>query len=161
MTTANASERPATARGGLLARHPLIFFFLMAYLGTWLITVPLALSANGVGLLPFSIPEGSVIFVSAVWVFLGPTLAAFIMTGTTEGRTGIRRLLHRYVLWRVGLRRYLVVPIGPPVIILLVTIALPEALASSQTPALLDPLPLLVSFPLVLIFAGPLFEEGG
>ncbi len=161
MTTANASERPATARGGLLARHPLIFFFLMAYLGTWLITVPLALSANGVGLLPFGIPKGSVFFVSAAWVFLGPTLAAFFMTGTTEGRAGIRRLLRRYVLWRVSLWWYLVVLIGPPVIILLVTIVLPGALASFQTLAPLDPLVLLVSFPLVLIFAGPLFEEGG
>ena len=114
MTTANASERPATPGGGLLARHPLISYFLMAYAGTWLITVPLALSANGVGLLPFGIPEGSVFFVSAAWVFLGPTLAAFIMTGTTEGRAGIRRLLHRYVLWRVGLWWYLVILIGPP-----------------------------------------------
>src|SRR5215208_4880650 len=86
MTTANASERPSTPREGLLVRHPLIFYFLMAYAGTWLITVPLALSTNGVGLLPLGIPNGSVIFVSAVWVFLGPTLAAFIVTGATEGR---------------------------------------------------------------------------
>jgi hypothetical protein len=83
------------------------------------------------------------------------------MTGTTEGRAGIRRLLRRYVLWRVSLWWYLVVLIGPPVIILLVTIVLPGALASFQTLAPLDPLVLLVSFPLVLIFAGPLFEEGG
>jgi uncharacterized protein len=161
MSTANASERPATPHGGLLARHPLIFYFLIAYAGTWLVTVPVALSANGVGLLPFGIPEGSVFFVSAAWVFLGPTLAAFIMTGTTEGRAGIRRLLHRYVLWRVGLRWYLLVLIGPPVIVLLVTIVLPGALASFQTLAPLDPLLLLVSFPLVLIFGGALFEEGG
>jgi uncharacterized protein len=114
MATANAPERPATHREGLLARHPLIFYFIMAYAGTWLVTVPVALSANGVGLLPFGIPKGSVIFVSAVWVFLGPTLAAFIVTGATEGRAGIRCLLRRYVLWRVGLRWYLVVLLGPP-----------------------------------------------
>jgi hypothetical protein len=29
-----------------------------------------------------------------------------IMTATTEGRAGIRRLLRRIVLWRVGLRWY-------------------------------------------------------
>jgi membrane protease YdiL (CAAX protease family) len=161
MTTANASERPSTPREGLLVRHPLIFYFLMAYAGTWLITVPLALSANGVGLLPFGIPNGSVIFVSAVWVFLGPTLAAFIVTGATEGREGIRRLLRRYVLWRVGFRWYLVVLLGPPAIILLATIVLPGALASFRTLAPLHPLPLLVSFPLVLVFGGASFEEGG
>jgi membrane protease YdiL (CAAX protease family) len=165
MSAAKVPLQPAAAHqsglAGLLARHKLVSFFVLAYAGTWLVTVPLALSANGVGLLPFSIPEGSVFFVGAAWVFLGPTLAAFIMTGIAEGRAGIGRLLHRYVLWRVGLRWYLVVIIGPPVIILLVTIVLPGALASFRTLAPLDPLPLLVSFPLVLVFGGALFEEGG
>jgi uncharacterized protein len=161
MTTANASERPSTPRAGLLARHPLIFHFLLAYVGTWVVTVPIALSANGVGLLPFGIPNGSMFFVSAVWVCLGPTLAAFIVTGATEGREGMRRLLRRYVLWRVGLQWYLIVLLGPPAIVLLATIVLPGALASFQTLAPLDPLPLLISFPLVLIFGRALFEEGG
>jgi hypothetical protein len=93
MATA-APGQPDAPHQGVLARHPLTFYFLLAYAGTWLVTVPVALSANGIGLLPFGIPEGSVIFVSAAWVFLGPTLAAFIMTGATEGRAGIRRLLH-------------------------------------------------------------------
>jgi uncharacterized protein len=125
VTTANASERSAATREGVLARHPLIFFFLIAYAGTWLITVPIALSTNGVGLLQFGLPEGSVFFISAVWVFMGPTLAAFIMTGVTARREGISRLLRRYALWRVGLRWYLVVFIGPPAVILLVTMMLP------------------------------------
>ena len=162
MTTAdNTVPLSGDAPQGLLARHPLVFYFLSAFGGTWFVTVTLALSANGVGLLPFGIPEASVFFVGAAWVFLGPTLAAFIMTGTTEGRAGIRRLLRRYVLWRVGLRWYLFVLFGPPTIILLATIVLPGALASFQTLAPLDPLILLVSFPLVLILGGPLFEEGG
>ena len=160
MATA-APVQPDAPHQGVLARHPLTFYFIIAYAGTWLVTVPVALSANGVGLLPFGIPNGSVIFVSAVWVFLGPTLAAFIMTGLTEGRAGIRSLLRRYVLWRVGFRWYLIVLLGPPVIVLLVTIVLPGALASFQTLAPLNPLLLLVSFPLVLIFGGALFEEGG
>ena len=156
-----APLQPAAPHQGVLARHPLTFYFIIAYAGTWLVTVPVALSANGVGLLPFGIPNASVFFVSAVWVFLGPTLAAFIVTGATEGREGIRSLLRRYVLWRVGLRWYLVVLLGPPAIILLATIVLPGALASFKTLAPLDPLPLLFSFPLVLIFGGALFEEGG
>jgi membrane protease YdiL (CAAX protease family) len=161
MTTANAGERPATSRAGLLTRHPLLSYFLLAYAGTWVITVPVALSANGVGLLPFGIPDGGVFFVSAVWVFLGPTLAAFVVTGSTEGRAGVRRLLGRYVLWRVGLKWYLVVLAGPPAVMLLVTMLLPGALASFRTFAPLSPLPLLVSFPLILAFGGALFEEGG
>jgi uncharacterized protein len=128
MATANAPERASTHREGLLARHPLVCYFLIAYAGTWLVTVPVALSANGGGLLPFGIPDGSVIFVSAAWVFLGPTLAAFVVTGATEGREGIRRLLRLYVLWRVGLRWCLVVIFGPPMVILLATIVLPGLL---------------------------------
>jgi hypothetical protein len=163
MTTANAAERPATPRAGLLAQHPLVFYFLLAYAGTWLVTVPLALSANNVGLLPFGFPDGSVFFISALWIFVGPTLAAFIMTGVTEGGASIRRLLSRYVLWRVGLRWYLVALFGPPAIMLLVTILLPGALASFRTLAPLNPLVLLVSFPLILIFGGALSrkEDGG
>jgi hypothetical protein len=38
---------------------------------------------------------------SPVGIFLGPFLAAFIMTGITEGRAGIGRLLRRFVMWRV------------------------------------------------------------
>jgi CAAX protease family protein len=123
--TAAAPVQPTAPRQGVLARHPLISYFLLAYAGTWVVTVPLALSANGVGLLPFGVPNGSVFFVSAVWVFLGPTLAAFVVTGATEGRASIRRLLRRYVLWRVGLRWYLVVLLGPPAIVLLATVVLP------------------------------------
>src|SRR5918998_3615114 len=137
MNAADVPLQPAAAHqsglAGLLARHPLVFYFLIAYAGTWLVTVPLALSANGVGLLPFGIPEGSVFFVSASWVFLGPTLAAFIMTGTTEGKAGTRHLLHRYVLWRVGLQWYLGVLFCSPVILFLGPNALAGGLVSVQT----------------------------
>src|SRR5918995_5416719 len=34
---------------------------------------------------------------------LGPSVAAFIVTGATEGWAGIGRLLRRIVRWRVGL----------------------------------------------------------
>ena len=160
MATA-APVQPAAPRQGVLARHPLTFYFLLAYAGTWIVTVPFALSATGVGFLPFGIPNGSVIFVSAAWVFLGPTLAAFIMTGATEGRAGIRRLLHRYALWRVGLRWYLFVLIGIPVILVLSVIVLPGALASFQGLAPLDPLPLLGIFVYIFFLGGPLSEEPG
>src|SRR3954447_10545943 len=107
MTTVDdAAQRPGTVRQGLLARHPLVFFFLIAYAGSWLLEVPIALSETGTGLLPFTIPTPLLALAIAAATFVGPTLSAFIMTGITEGRIGIRRLLGRYVLWRVGLRWY-------------------------------------------------------
>jgi CAAX protease family protein len=43
MTTAdNAAQPPGAAREGLLARHRLIFYFVIAYAFSWLVWVPLA-----------------------------------------------------------------------------------------------------------------------
>src|SRR3712207_8208191 len=90
MTTAdNAAQRPSAAREGLLARHPLVSFFIIAYVGTWLVELPYVRFADGAGLLPFSWPIP--FWVSAVVApFAGPSLAAFVMAGVTGGGGGIR-----------------------------------------------------------------------
>ncbi len=127
MTTVDNADQPLRAAPeGLLARHPLVFFFLIAYAGSWLLEVPVALSETGTGLLPFTIPRPLLALAIAAATFLGPTLSAFIMTGVTEGRIGIRRLLRRYVLWRVGFRWYLFVLLGIPAIEVLGAIVLPD-----------------------------------
>ena len=41
-------------------------------------------------------------------VISGPTLAALIVTGVTEGRAGVKQFLKRFIQWRVGLPWYLV-----------------------------------------------------
>jgi len=160
--TADAAERPRAARGGLLAHHPLLFFFIMAFAFSWIAWAPWVLSEEGAGLLPFSSPLLAAAL--PIGIFLGPTLAAFIMTATTEGRAGIRRLLRRIVLWRVGLRWYLFALIGVPLVIPLVLtlgmIIVPGGLASLQFlgPGYVLAYP--VSFVVTLII-GPLFEEIG
>src|SRR5579884_1357224 len=77
-----------------------------------------------------------------------------------EGAAGVRRLLGRIVLWRVGVQWYLFAIPGIFVISLLGTIVLPGALASYHAPStgfLLNiPLNFVVSF-----LIGPLFEEVG
>src|ERR687890_1775594 len=100
MSTADPPVQSASPYKDLLARHPLVFFFLIAYAGTWLVELPYILSEDGAGLLPFSSPLLK--WTSPVTIFLGPFLAAFIMTGVTEGRAGIGRFLRRFVLWRGG-----------------------------------------------------------
>src|SRR3954471_11634762 len=90
---------------GLLARHPLVSFFAMAYALTWLAWSPWYLSEAGIGLLPYDADSISD-YLSPVALILGPTLSAFVMTGATEGRGGVRRLLRRIVLWRVGFGWY-------------------------------------------------------
>jgi CAAX protease family protein len=161
MTTAdNASQRQGAARGGLLARYPLIFYFVIAYGFSWVVWVPLALSKDGAGLLSFRSPIGASASV-VVASFVGPFLSAFIMTGITEGREGIDRLLRRCVLWRVGLGWYLFALIGIPLILALGVIALPGAMASFTGLASLAPPRPWLSLIIYVFFHGPLGEEPG
>jgi membrane protease YdiL (CAAX protease family) len=160
MTTAPA--QPASARQGLLARHPLVAFFVMAYACSWLVWAPWVLGGDGAGLLPINISQTASGYLNATAILAGPTLAAFIMTATTEGREGVRRLLGRYVLWRVGLRWYMFALLGVPLIMLLGTMVysmeLPNLGALGGPSYLLS---YLLSFALVTVLGGPLLEEGG
>ena len=83
MTTAPA--QPVSARHGLLARYPLTCFFVMAYAFTWIVWAPWVLGQDGAGLLPIKIPQATTGYLNAAAILAGPTLAAFIMTATTEG----------------------------------------------------------------------------
>ena len=161
MSVGNASARAASAQRGLLARHPLISFFVMAYAFSWIAWSPWVLSEEGVGLLPFELSGATSGLLSAAAILLGPTLSAFIMTGVTEGRAGVRRLLHRIVLWRVGLRWYLFALIGIPLVMVLGTVILPEGLASLLGLGPGYVLTYLSTYVLVVILGGPLFEEPG
>jgi uncharacterized protein len=163
--TAAAPVQPAAPHRGikaLLARYPLLSYSFIAYAGTWLVWLPLLLSEDGLGLMSFSSPLG-VLATGGIGTFSGPALAAFIMTGVTEGREGIRRLLRGIVLWRVGLRWYLFVFLGIPVVLTLGAIVVPGILASFEP---MDPLSLLTSYLVLLIYpaliiGGPLGEEPG
>src|SRR5262245_57307831 len=92
---------------GVLSRYSLIFFFIIACAGSWLVVLPYLRSASGAGLLPFAWPVPFAVS-AALAPFAGPFLAAFVMTCLTEGTPGIRRLLGRFVQWS---RRVLVVSV--------------------------------------------------
>src|SRR5829696_6097253 len=160
MTSANPPVQSASPYKGLLARHPLTFFFIIAYAGTWLVELPYVLSEDGSGLLPYSSPLLTWVLMPAS-VFLGPTLAAFIMTGITEGREGVHRFLRRFVLWRVGLRWYLFALVGIPVIAVLSVVVIPGVLGSFEGLGALAPLSVLGVFVYVLFLGGALGEEPG
>jgi len=160
MATAVPVQSDAPRRGikALLARHPLISFFVIAYAFSWIAWSPWYLSEEGTGLLPYAVSAQPWL---AVGIFLGPTLAAFIMTAVSEGRVGVRRLLRRIVLWQVGLRWYLFAFIGVPLLMALGTIIVPGGLASFQFLGPRYVLTYLATFIPVLIIGGPLFEEIG
>lgn len=159
--TPDAAPRPASPIMGLLVRRPLTSFFVLAYALSWLGWSPWFLSEAGIGLLPFDGGEFST-FLNIAALVLGPTLSAFVVTGATEGRDGLRRLLRKIVLWRVGLRWYLFVLAVIPAIVLVSTLVMPGALASFDAAAVPSVLFLYVVAGLFFLFAGgPFFEEIG
>jgi uncharacterized protein len=140
----------------LLARHPLVSYFLIAFGFSWLMFLPGPLMYYGV----ISLSDDAVRSL-AIAGLLGPILSGFIMTALTEGRPGIARLLRRMVCWRVGIRWYVFAFIGLPVTMVLATFIRPGASESFDISAqsfFLDYLRVFIS---MVLIGGPLFEEPG
>ena len=90
----------------LIRRHPLIAYFVLAYVLTWWIYPLLHISP----------------LIGLVGLF-GPAMAAIIMAAITDGKPGVTALLSRTVRWRVGLPWY-VVALGLPTLLSLATAGL-------------------------------------
>jgi membrane protease YdiL (CAAX protease family) len=133
-----------------MRQHPLLFFFLMSYVFSWIISIPYVLSAWGILKVNFH-------FTFILKPFAGPTLAAIIMTSITEGKAGLLRLRQRLQQRRAAWQWYLLILLGIPALLLLGIIIQPGALASFQglTPRLL------VSYPVyfVIVFFGVALPE--
>jgi membrane protease YdiL (CAAX protease family) len=87
----------------LLKRHPITAFFVLAIALGWIFSLPDLLGQAK--LLPFSLPPilGFLLFPFA------PTVAALIVVGGNNGKSGIRTLLKRVLIWRVNLWWYVIV----------------------------------------------------
>jgi uncharacterized protein len=154
--SAHASAQP---RGfvAFVRSHPLLSYFVLAYAITWLFWLPVALSRSGAGLLPIRLP-----MTLMTGGAFGPIGAAYVTTAITSGRAGVRQLVRRVVLWRVGPQWYAFVLAGLPVLLWLgVVLAFPGALTALGLAPLLTILSVLaLAFPLQLLQSG-LFEEPG
>jgi membrane protease YdiL (CAAX protease family) len=158
MATATPVQ-PATPQRGIkavLARHPLVSYFLIAFAFSWLLFLPGPLMYYGVLNL-----NPSVLGVLGIAGLLGPIFSGFVMTATTEGRAGVGDLLRRIVLWRVGLRWYLFALLGIPVVMVLGTLLRPGALGSFDLSAQPFTLAYIIAFVSMVLIGGPLFEEPG
>lgn len=78
----------------MIKRWPLLSYFLLAYLFTWAIEVPMMLAARGS--LNLHLP----LWLEALAAF-GPFLAAVVVLQQTQGAAGVRRLLASLINWRV------------------------------------------------------------
>ncbi len=156
-TMSTASRHPG------IARYPLVAFFILSFVGSWIVWLPLVLAGNNL-LLPSTAISPSLRFILTVLApFAGPTLAAFVMTAVIDGPAGVRALLRRYVQWRFGVLWYLVALVGPPLVLgvsiaaLYGTAALPllgeQALQIGAT--------FLINLVVILLIGGILAEEPG
>lgn len=149
---------PGTAT--FIGRYPLLTFFGLAYGGAWLVWAPWVLSQYGVGL--FHVGSAAIQVLPYVGAFAGPSLAAFTITWRLAGKEGVRVLCRRYLLWRVGLRWYLVALVLIPAFVSLGILTLPGAAPSyTGEPPLQITAAFLTRLVLFGIIGGPLAEEPG
>jgi uncharacterized protein len=93
----------------MVKRYPVLAGFVLMFAFTW--PIDLWAAADSRGLLSFHIPP-----ILPLLVGYGFVLAALTTTGLTSGWAGVRALLGRFLVWRVGLRWYAVVLLGAAVL---------------------------------------------
>ena len=89
-----------------IRKNSLLFYFIIAYGVSWSFEIPIALSVQGI--LTSKVPLWLHYFAS-----FGPIIAALIVTGLTDGRQGIRKLIVRIFKWRVDFGYYVFAILAP------------------------------------------------
>jgi membrane protease YdiL (CAAX protease family) len=84
-------------------------FFALAFVLTWLLLIPQALSAHAI--LPFEFPGPLFIVVGYM-----PALAAVLVARASGGPRAVRNLLRRLLVWRVGAAWYCLAILGYPAV---------------------------------------------
>ncbi len=96
-----------------MKRHPLLAFFLLTFVFSWAVWMPLAAP----GLSRFSISPRQAQMLGA----FAPSLAALIVTAATGGVRALQALFGRLLIWRVGAAWYVAALLLPAGISLLTT----------------------------------------
>jgi membrane protease YdiL (CAAX protease family) len=116
-------------RKTFVQKYPLLSLFTLVYGLTWPFLIVDALGSRG--LLPLRLP----LPVLAIAGYM-PTLAALIVTGMTAGRKGIRALLGKLAIWRVGGQWYLFAIFGLSAVCVLTILIYNQLAGSNKLPIL-------------------------
>lgn len=139
-----------------MKRHPLLWFYLLAFLISWLGWAPSVAASRG--MTAFAHPAFQALLLLPA---LGPTIAAVVVTWVTEGRGGVRALMVRLVRWRVGGLWYVVALLIPPLLHLGARgVDLVLGLSTSPTSTTAPTGPLLISFIILSLLSNPWEEVG-
>jgi uncharacterized protein len=99
------SNRPPTGAksrlSSLIQHHPLASFFVLAYAMTWLLWTPLVVSGGGS-------PTGFGVVLAGLGSLV-PSAVAIALVALLYGKAGVRTLLRRLLIWRVGVGWWLAV----------------------------------------------------
>jgi uncharacterized protein len=133
----------------ILRRFPLVAYFAVAYVIAWT-GVHVVAAVFGPSLIGMFIPMAA-----------GPTIAALLLTGVTDGKQGYRVLVRRLTRWRIGARWYALLLLSP--LLIVATLAMLRFASPVFIPRLFtteDPLAL-IGFSIAAGLAAGLFEEVG
>ena len=123
-------QKTAPHRGirGLIARSPLVSFFTLAFALSWIAWTPYILGRTGLGVEPdLDFPKilGTTQVLGVLpGAYIGPILAAFIVTAAAQGRPGLRRWAGRLLKWNVNWRWYAGSILGVPAALVVTGLAL-------------------------------------
>jgi len=132
MISTTRLQHPYDARPsiGLIKRHPVLTFYVLAFAISW---GGILLLVGGPGGIPGSADQVDRLFlaVMGVW-FAGPSVASVVTTALVDGRAGLRELLGRLLRWRVAARWFavalLIAPLVDAATSLVLSLASPEFL---------------------------------
>ena len=123
-------------------------FFLLALGLSWAVWIPTNLASHGLLTFPLSLSTAGLLGA------FGPAVAALVTAGTFDGGRGLRALLGRFLVWRVGARWYTFVLLWPAALSLATT-GLHVLLGGAAPDFSQPPFVRLNPLPLELSSAGP------
>lgn len=143
----------------IIKKYPILSFFILSYLGSWIGWSPWWLSESGIGLLPYELPIGVIAGINQIGLFAGPFTAAFLVTRIVEGRDGLKKFQKRIFQWRASPAAYLMAFLLIPVCILVGYFLMQRATLSPEIGAATIGTLFFTYF--VYLAGGPLQEEPG
>lgn len=139
-----------------MKKHPVVWFYGLAFAIAWLGWLPVVAGSHGVA--PFTHPAFQAPLLLPA---LGPAVAALIVVWASEGSAGLHRWLQLLGQWRVGVQWWglaLLLPVGVFAVGQVVTQAL--RLAAPPAPPDVDRVPIVVATLIMAVFANPWEEIG-
>lgn len=134
--------------------HPLRSYFIIAYLGSWIVSIPFILGEWG-------IIHGDYRIVFVLKAYTGPFLSAFLVTRIIDGRQGVIFLKQRIRQWKFQLRYYLFALILIPVAVIIGIILQANAFDGFLGFTFSNFIKYIIIFIVVFFGGGPLAEEPG